>query len=188
MAKGGRPKAGAGVAAEPVPAKRGWETAGVKAARIAAAEAAASAPKSEDDDGSLNWQQEMLQNKGGTVTAEEASAGATSGQVMLSGDWICGKCGEHNFARRTRCWKCRARNTGNAVTVVGPTEKKAGKPGDWDCGKCSGANFARRKMCYQCGGPKPPPSNNAGEAGALSSKQQQVSTALPPHATRTRCL
>jgi len=101
---------------EPAPAKRGWETAEVKAAREAAAHAAANEKPGAgaDDDEGLNWQQEMLQKQGGTVTAEEASAGATSGQVMLSGDWICGKCGEHNFARRTRCWKCRARNTGNA--------------------------------------------------------------------------
>jgi hypothetical protein len=102
-------------APEPAPASRGWETAEVKAAREAAAEAAANQQGGIDDEG-LNWQQEMLQKQGGTVTAEEATAGATSGQVMLSGDWICGKCSEHNFARRTRCWKCRARNTGNAGT------------------------------------------------------------------------
>ena len=56
-----------------------------------------------------------------------------------------------------------------AVTVVGPTEKKAGKPGDWDCGKCTAANFARRKMCYQCGGPKP---NLAATDGQAAVKQQ----------------
>jgi hypothetical protein len=55
------------------------------------------------------------------------------------------------------------------VTVVGPTEKKAGKPGDWDCGKCTAANFARRKMCYQCGGPKP---NLAATDGQAAVKQQ----------------
>ncbi len=189
---------------EPAPASRGWETAEVKAAREAAAEAAANQQGGIDDEG-LNWQQEMLQKQGGTVTAEEATAGATSGQVMLSGDWICGKCSEHNFARRTRCWKCRARNTGNAgtlvnspacvrfgcpassclthrwtlltVTVVAPTEKKAGKPGDWDCAKCNAANFARRKACYQCGGPKADPTGKDGQPkqgqGGGKKKQQQ---------------
>lgn len=111
------PHPDAALAPEPAPPNRGWETAEVKAAREAAAQAAANKQGGADEEG-LNWQQEMLQQQGGTVTAEEAVAGATSGQVMLSGDWICGKCGEHNFARRTRCWKCRARNTGNAGTLV----------------------------------------------------------------------
>lgn len=65
------------------------------------------------------------------------------------------------------------------VTVVAPTEKKAGKPGDWDCGKCNAANFARRKACYQCGGPKADStgkdgqSKQQGQGGGKKQKQQQ---------------
>ena len=68
----------------------------------------------------------MLQKQGGTVTAEEATAGATSGQVMLSGDWICGKCGNNNFAKRMFCNipTCRAPKHESAIIV--PGEQRGG--------------------------------------------------------------
>ena len=139
----------------PAPAlapSRGWESKAVTEARL---EAVIQVPNAH----ASTWQQQHLQQSGGTTQGDNSTNSTPtphqnpSSQVMLSGDWIC-KCGEHNFARRTRCWKCRGRNIGNAVTVVGPTEKKAGKPGDWICGKCDADNFARRKQCYQCNSAK----------------------------------
>jgi DNA-nicking Smr family endonuclease len=127
----------------------------------------------------MTWQQQQLQQRdgGGASSSGQASSQGSGGggsstalptnQQMLSGDWIC-KCGEHNFARRTRCWKCRGRNSGNAVTVVGPSEgnRKGGKPGDWTCVKCNADNFARRKQCYQCSAPKPAEGVAQGSGGA----------------------
>jgi hypothetical protein len=59
-------------------------------------------------------------------------------QEPRAGDWLCGKCGNTNFARRTWCaWStCATR--------------------DWLC-RCGNGNFARRATCNMrsCGLPRP---------------------------------
>ena len=133
---------------EPEPAKpnRGWETPAVIKAREEAAERANAAANSAGGGGAaggLNWQQQQQQQQqkdSGHADDKPMSAAAMaamSSSNMLCGDWIC-SCGEHNFAKRQRCWKCRGRKTNNVITAA-PREKKNSKPGDWACAKVNTA-------------------------------------------------
>eukprot|EP01050_Picozoa_sp_SAG11_P008470 SAG11_NODE_749_length_7363_cov_12.270099_5_plen_669_part_01 len=141
---------------EPPRPNRGWEKGEIIQARAEAKareEAQAQAATSGGaGSGGLNWQQEHQKRE-----SEEAGGGDGGGTMpaanMLCGDWIC-SCGEHNFAKRQRCWKCRGRKTNNVITAA-PREKKNAKPGDWTCGKCEADNFARRTACYRCSAKKP---------------------------------
>ena len=53
---------------------------------------------------------------------------------VLPGDWFCGACGNHNFARRE---KCIFRDCPTLVI----------KPHDWICPTCGNHNYARREVC-----------------------------------------
>lgn len=56
------------------------------------------------------------------------------------GDWNCPRCGEHCFASRDECYKCKTRKP----------QENIKKKGDWDC-SCGGMNFASRLACHKCG-------------------------------------
>lgn len=58
------------------------------------------------------------------------------------GDWKCrGRlCQAHNFASKTRCFKC-----GNPKPGLG----------DWKCPDCNANNFPDKTACFKCGKPKP---------------------------------
>jgi len=77
---------------------------------------------------------------------KSASAAPGAGSLK-TGDWICLKCSDHNFASRSMCRKCKAakpdRSVGTAV-----------KAGDWICTKCADHNFASRSACRKCGAAK----------------------------------
>merc|ERR1719410_936388 len=62
-------------------------------------------------------------------------------QEMKEGDWMCEECGNHNFAHRVNCNKCKAVRSGY-------------KNGDWICRGCKNHNFARQLQCKNCSGPR----------------------------------
>ena len=87
--------------------------------------------------------------------------------TVKSGDWICPKCKNHNFANkkvcnRTNCEQpkprggggrrdTRGRKSGNSKGFENPNMK----PGDWNCPKCKNHNFAKREVCNRCDTRKP---------------------------------
>mmetsp|Transcript_113470 Transcript_113470/g.206441 ORF Transcript_113470/g.206441 Transcript_113470/m.206441 type:complete len:582 (-) Transcript_113470:261-2006(-) len=48
----------------------------------------------------------------------KAIQGILQPMKMMPGDWICSKCGEHNFARNAQCRKCGAFNTGSSQSAI----------------------------------------------------------------------
>lgn len=89
------------------------------------------------------------------------------------GDWICPKegCSNHNFARRTSCFRCntpRPESAGEGGRYRGgymggdrrsaprtpPRRQAEMRPGDWQCA-CGEHNFARRAECRRCNSMKP---------------------------------
>ena len=76
--------------------------------------------------------------------------------TVKSGDWICPKCKNHNFANkkvcnRTNCEQPKPRGSG------GRGDTRGHKSGDWICPKCNNHNFANKKVCNRtnCEQPKP---------------------------------
>lgn len=63
---------------------------------------------------------------------------------MKEGDWECPGCGNHNFASRVNCNKCRELRQGF-------------KEGDWICKSCKNHNFASKTFCNKkdCALPRP---------------------------------
>lgn len=59
---------------------------------------------------------------------------------MKGGDWLCGSCGNHNFASRLLCNKCHRPKSAPA----------AFREGDWMCGACGNHNFANKTACNKC--------------------------------------
>ncbi|KAL3133450.1 hypothetical protein ABBQ38_007313 [Trebouxia sp. C0009 RCD-2024] len=96
------------------------------------------------------------------------------------GDWTCGACNQHNFARNTECFKCGAPKSEAAEPAQFGGERRmssdrfsdrrpqadrfpqtdgfgaaeAMPEGDWDCSECGTNNFARRGKCFKCGRPR----------------------------------
>ncbi|KAM7533307.1 hypothetical protein Aperf_G00000126536 [Anoplocephala perfoliata] len=80
------------------------------------------------------------------------------------GDWVCSdsRCGNINFARRDKCYKCgrpkKGQGSYNSGKEVGKefAEKSRGlfSPGDWECKGCGNVNWARRTACNVCNAPK----------------------------------
>merc|ERR1719499_2970692 len=91
------------------------------------------------------------------------------------GDWICGQCGNHNFARTDPCRRCGApkpvgAGSGGGMAgggmigggmpgggMMNMTHVKPSNwmPGDWMCDSCGSHNFARNSFCRKCGAAKP---------------------------------
>lgn len=105
--------------------------------------------------------------KGGMGQAAAAGPGG-----MRPGDWICGSCGNHNYASRDNCNKCGApksqQNTGFGGAMMkggGPRSAPYGmamqppgmRPGDWICPSCGNHNYASRDNCNKCQHPKSAP-------------------------------
>lgn len=67
-------------------------------------------------------------------------AGAGPGN-MKDGDWMCHKCGNHNYASRVVCKKCQVQKPGT-------------KRGDWICRACRNHNYASKTACNKCAEPK----------------------------------
>ena len=96
----------------------------------------------------------------------EGSQNSRSSTVK-SGDWICPKCKNHNFANKKVCNRSnceqpkprggsgrrdtRRREFGQSRGHENPNMK----PGDWNCPKCKNHNFARRDVCNRCDTRKP---------------------------------
>jgi len=99
------------------------------------------------------------------------------GGIHYENDWLCSKCNEHNFARRTVCFGCQRPkdplppNSTDHTSGKNTEQFSGGKPndesessrslqsphfltGDWTCNECKEHNFARRYMCFGCGTPK----------------------------------
>ncbi|CAN0567958.1 unnamed protein product, partial [Ectocarpus sp. 12 AP-2014] len=78
----------------------------------------------------------------------------------------CPTCGNHVFASRSVCPRCREPRPyeeGWGVSSSGgggkggyrqrePVQKREG---DWDCPSCQFHNFASRQVCYRCQAPRP---------------------------------
>lgn len=88
-----------------------------------------------------------------------------SGQEWKNGDWSCPQCGDHNFASRTECRQCGAKNPGNGFNGPfsghpnGAQSTQSWKRGDWNCPECNEHNFASRTNCRQCNVVKPESEN-----------------------------
>ena len=96
----------------------------------------------------------------------EGSQNSRSSTVK-SGDWICPKCKNHNFANKKVCNRSnceqpkprggsgrrdtRRREFGQSRGHENPNMK----PGDWICPKCKNHNFAKRDVCNRCDTRKP---------------------------------
>ena len=68
---------------------------------------------------------------------------------MKSGDWICPKCKNHNFASKSICnrkncntKKPKISNQKNKTTLDSNI-----RPGDWICPKCKNHNYASKDIC-----------------------------------------
>eukprot|EP00931_Biecheleriopsis_adriatica_P067361 TRINITY_DN41512_c0_g1_i1.p1 TRINITY_DN41512_c0_g1~~TRINITY_DN41512_c0_g1_i1.p1 ORF type:complete len:261 (-),score=35.09 TRINITY_DN41512_c0_g1_i1:53-784(-) len=92
--------------------------------------------------------------------------GKGGGKGMMPGDWLCTKCGDHQFARNATCKMCGNPKPGDGQggVLTKPSYAKM-MPGDWICPSCNDHQFARNQACKQCGGPKPAGAGLAGKGG-----------------------
>lgn len=67
---------------------------------------------------------------------------------LKPGDWICRKCGRHNFASRKECSKY-------GCNEWRPKNLMPKKKGDWTCPRCKEHCFASKTQCFKCGTNKP---------------------------------
>lgn len=126
--------------------------------------------------------------------AADSGAGAGAGGAARAGDWICGSCGDLQFARNTTCRRCGQGSPSLAVASVtadvgaGATAYSAGalppgagnaRPGDWICGSCGDLQFARNTSCRRCGQMSP-------SIGGLTASMDAGAGALPPAAGNAR--
>ena len=75
----------------------------------------------------------------------QMDSGGVGGQMVLLGDWMCGQCGEHNFARRRECFGCGAgRGAGSDKMEKSKMESKMSwsppPPSPSDCSPGDGAD------------------------------------------------
>eukprot|EP00927_Polykrikos_kofoidii_P082784 TRINITY_DN8325_c0_g1_i1.p1 TRINITY_DN8325_c0_g1~~TRINITY_DN8325_c0_g1_i1.p1 ORF type:complete len:584 (+),score=60.77 TRINITY_DN8325_c0_g1_i1:71-1822(+) len=111
------------------------------------------------------------------------------GPQGLPGDWICGQCGDLQFARNLKCRRCQADKPTNFVSSEewpprggGGGASGGGRPttpgsgprqnatwsGDWSCPKCADVQFARNTHCRRCGEPR----SDEADGGALQGAQR----------------
>ncbi len=83
---------------------------------------------------------------------------------IKSGDWVCPKCKNHNFANkkvcnRTGCEEPKPRGGGRGRDSRGRKGFSGSnmKSGDWNCPKCKNHNFANKKVCNRTGCEEPKP-------------------------------
>lgn len=87
---------------------------------------------------------------GGGLKAERGNQNVQ----FKDGDWICEKCGNLNFARRTECHSdnCKAPRPSRGASQRGRGRGSGSgqsRPGDWNCAKCGNLNFAFRNECHR---------------------------------------
>eukprot|EP00927_Polykrikos_kofoidii_P057108 TRINITY_DN51217_c0_g1_i1.p1 TRINITY_DN51217_c0_g1~~TRINITY_DN51217_c0_g1_i1.p1 ORF type:complete len:254 (-),score=29.48 TRINITY_DN51217_c0_g1_i1:62-769(-) len=79
------------------------------------------------------------------------------------GDWNCPSCGNHNYAQRMACNRCKMPKMGAFnMTGMGMVPMMGGmmggasqvRPGDWLCRACNNQNYASREVCNRCCIPK----------------------------------
>jgi predicted RNA-binding Zn-ribbon protein involved in translation (DUF1610 family) len=75
-------------------------------------------------------------------------------EALRPGDWKCPNCGDHVFASRSECRKCKTLKP-EPVGIVPPPPAASGKQGDWTCTKCGFDNYANRDECRRCGAARP---------------------------------
>ncbi|KAF5743300.1 zinc finger Ran-binding domain-containing protein 2 [Tripterygium wilfordii] len=119
---------------------------------------------------------------GGRGMMSSSSFGFNTGPDVRPGDWYCAlaKCGAHNFASRSSCFKCGASKDfsssdgdyesdltsrmrafgfsgGSGSGGGGGSSGRSGwKSGDWICTRsgCNEHNFASRMECFRCNAPR----------------------------------
>jgi hypothetical protein len=109
------------------------------------------------------YQQMMMARGKGGAFGMSMGMGMGMGKGVMGkgswhpGDWVCMKCSNNNFARRSSCNKCGVSKEFGSVapSVGGPTQQSRGpgldkRPGDWECPQCANNNFARRSTCNKC--------------------------------------
>jgi len=78
-----------------------------------------------------------------------------------TGDWMCPKCNDHQFARNKFCRKCREPRPQNTTSTTNTSNRSQNsrkineKRGDWYCSKCFDHQFARRTECRSCKSARP---------------------------------
>lgn len=77
--------------------------------------------------------------------------------AMRPGDWCCPMCGNHNYASKTACNKCKVSKfaaMGGGLVMSSPFGMTGSHPGDWNCRACGNTNYASRDSCNRCSVPK----------------------------------
>ncbi|KAK3247791.1 hypothetical protein CYMTET_42724 [Cymbomonas tetramitiformis] len=101
---------------------------------------------------------------GGVGRGGNGGGGGGGNSRMRPGDWVCGQCGDLQFARNARCRQCGSGKPGGAGAAApgspAPTGNSSNyapvmRDGDWMCGGCGDHQFARNTSCRRCGGPRP---------------------------------
>lgn len=108
--------------------------------------------------GAMKGAQKFQQQRSAPYQAAPASTGA-----MQPGDWCCPSCGNHNYASKMACNRCKVPKMDAMFGGMGGmmTSKMGGmmttsRPGDWKCHACGNLNYASRESCNRkgCGIPK----------------------------------
>ncbi|KAK4257372.1 hypothetical protein QN277_006967 [Acacia crassicarpa] len=88
-----------------------------------------------------------------------STCGSNKNSEALPGDWYCSaeNCGAHNYASRSKCFRCAALKDDNGVSDhrygLGSSSlhpPPGWKPGDWMCSSCGTHNYASREECFKC--------------------------------------
>eukprot|EP00927_Polykrikos_kofoidii_P036392 TRINITY_DN3072_c0_g2_i1.p1 TRINITY_DN3072_c0_g2~~TRINITY_DN3072_c0_g2_i1.p1 ORF type:complete len:657 (+),score=84.79 TRINITY_DN3072_c0_g2_i1:195-2165(+) len=91
----------------------------------------------------------------------------SQGVARMGGDWICGECGDLQFARNTQCRKCGSLPVAPLVNTGSTPAGWTSAPGDWTCPACGDLQFARNTKCRKCGTP-PPSGSGPSDSGKVS--------------------
>lgn len=80
--------------------------------------------------------------------------------TIRPGDWRCGSCHDHVYARHNACRKCGAQKSAGSEFSEDTYGTKGGgagvfRPGDWTCPKCNDHVFSFNPNCRKCGTLKP---------------------------------
>ncbi|KAF5748201.1 zinc finger Ran-binding domain-containing protein 2 [Tripterygium wilfordii] len=113
------------------------------------------------------------------MMSSSSNFGFNTGPDVRPGDWYCtvAKCGTHNFASRSSCFKCGASKEDSSSDSGGyeseltsrmrgfgfggggsssSSSRSGWKSGDWICTRsgCNEHNFASRMECFRCNAPR----------------------------------